>query len=70
MKDVCSIDQGIEYYYIDDMKIPNYCGGIECELTYHCNDNEDKVHILGTYLYGSYQYLPTIIHLMDVTEIN
>lgn len=59
----CSIHPGIEfYYYINDMKIPNYCGGIECELCNYCNENEDKVNILGTYLYGSYQYPPTIIH--------
>lgn len=59
----CSVHPGIEYYYnINDMKIPNYCGGIECELCIFCNDNEYKVNILGTYLYGSYQYPPTIIH--------
>ena len=59
----CSVHPGIEYYYnINNMKIPNYCGGIECELCNFCGENENIINILGTYIYGNYGYNPTIIH--------
>jgi hypothetical protein len=61
--DGCSIHPGIEFYYnINEMKMPNYCGGIECELCEYCKEDETKVNTLGTYLYGSYRHPPTIIH--------
>lgn len=57
----CSIHKGIEFYYdMKSFKIPNYCGGIECELTEYCNQN--NIYKLGTYLYGKLNYSPTIIH--------
>jgi len=66
----CSIHPGIEFYYcINDMKIPNYCGGIECELCNYCNDNEDIVNILGTYIYGPKNYNNTITH-SDICDRN
>jgi len=59
----CSVHPGIEYYYsINNMKMPNYCGGIECELCNFCGENENNINILGTYIYGNYGYKPTIIH--------
>ena len=59
----CSVHPGIEYYYsINNMKIPNYCGGIECELCNFCGENENNINILGTYIYGNYGYNPTVIH--------
>ena len=60
----CSIHSGIEYYYnINNMKIPNYCGGIECELCKYCENNIDKIKELGTYLYGKINMNPTITHI-------
>jgi hypothetical protein len=59
----CSIHNGIEFYYnINNMKLPNYCGGIECELCEHCKEDEDKVNILGTYIYGPYGLSETLVH--------
>ena len=62
-KSGCSIHKNIEYSYImNNMKIPNYCGGIECELTEFCNKNNNNIIVLGTYIYGKYGYDKTIIH--------
>lgn len=59
----CSLHMGIEhYYYINNMKIPNYCGGIECELCKFCDENESNIEIMGTYIYGNYGYGPTLVH--------
>lgn len=59
----CSVHPGIEYYYnINNMKIPNYCGGIECELCNFCGENENIINTLGTFIYGNYGYNPTVIH--------
>lgn len=59
----CSLHKGIEFFYLfNSMKIPNYCGGIECELCNYCGDNENKTKILGTYLYGELGKNHTIIH--------
>ena len=59
----CSVHPGIEYYYyINNMKLPNYCGGIECELSQYCGEDRNKVKILGTYIYGKRGDKPTIIH--------
>ena len=59
----CSLHPGIEfYYYVNKMKLPNYCGGIECELCDLCGNNENKVRMLGTYIYGELNKNPTIIH--------
>ena len=59
----CSIHPGIEFYYnINNMKLANYCGGIECELCEFCKEDIEKVKILGTYIYGVSGYTPTVIH--------
>ena len=60
----CSIHPCIEYKYKfnNGLELPNYCGGIECELCVFCDDNVNNINVLGTYLYGSYNMEPTIIH--------
>jgi hypothetical protein len=59
----CSVHPGIEFYYKNkNMKIPNYCGGIECELCEFCNNDETKIKLLGTHLYGEINKNPTIAH--------
>jgi hypothetical protein len=59
----CSCHPGIEFYYnINNMKIPNYCGGIECELCNYCKQDENIVNELGTYIYGPLNYNETIYH--------
>ena len=59
----CSCHPGIEFYYnINNMKIPNYCGGIECELSKYCGKNIDIVNKLGTFIYGSINDNETIYH--------
>ena len=51
------------------MYIPNWCGGIECELCEYCNDNEEIVNILGTYIYGPKNYNNTLTH-SDICDRN
>jgi len=59
----CSVHQGVEYNYVlNNIKLPNYCGGIECELTEFCNKDTDNFKILGTYIYGCLDGPPTIKH--------
>ena len=60
----CSIHPCIEYKYKfnNGLELPNYCGGIECELCVFCDKNVNNINLLGTYLYGSYNMKPTIIH--------
>ena len=59
----CSCHPGIEFYYnINNMKIPNYCGGIECELCKYCGQDKNIVNQLGTYIYGPINYNETIYH--------
>lgn len=66
----CSVHPGLQYYYVyNDMKIPSWCGGIECELCEYCNDNEEIVNILGTYIYGPKNYNNTLIH-SDICDRN
>lgn len=60
----CSVHPGIgSYYNFNRMKIPNYCGGIECELCEWCGDDESKVIILGTYIYGEFGKKQTVNHI-------
>lgn len=62
-KDGCSIHPNIEFNYnMGDFQLPNYCGGIECELTNYCT-TVDRVRELGTYLYGSVGMSCTVEHL-------
>tara|TARA_E500000178_G_scaffold246615_1_gene243218 strand:+ start:4918 stop:5751 length:834 start_codon:yes stop_codon:yes gene_type:complete len=59
----CSIHKGLQHYYIyNNMKIPGWCGGIECELCEYCQENIEKIIELGTYLYGPLNHDKTIIH--------
>jgi hypothetical protein len=61
--DGCSVHPGLNHHYcINNMKVPSYCGGIECELCDLCGNDENKVKLLGTYLYGELNKKPTIIH--------
>jgi hypothetical protein len=60
----CSIHPNIEYKYkfVNGMELPNYCGGIECELSEFCNKNNNNISVLGTYIYGYFGMNNTIIH--------
>jgi hypothetical protein len=59
----CSVHPGLQHYYIyNDMKIPGWCGGIECELCNYCKEDMKIVKLLGTYLYGPKNYKNTIYH--------
>ena len=53
-----SLIESINY----NMKIPGWCGGIECELCEHCQENIEKIIELGNYLYGPLNHDKTIIH--------
>lgn len=58
----CSVHPNIEFKYsVDGFLLPNYCGGIECELTEYCNKNNQTTE-LGTVLYGPVNFSPTVSH--------
>ncbi len=60
----CSVHPSIEYKYKfnNGLELPNYCGGIECELCIFCDKNINNIKLLGTYLYGSVNMNPTVTH--------
>jgi hypothetical protein len=58
----CSVHPNIEFKYsVNGFLLPNYCGGIECELTEYC-DKYNLTTELGTVLYGPLNYLATVTH--------
>lgn len=57
----CTVHPSIKYKFPSGLVLPSHCGGIECELCEYCNSDE-RIKILGTYIYGYVNMDPTIVH--------